>query len=102
MRKNCESAGISEFGRRCGETHHQARLTDHDVELIRELREEHKIPLGVLAEKFEVSVSLISMICNYQRRTARPVAWRQTVLRESSAGAKNNTSGTLPETDEED
>ena len=66
--KNSEYVEINEFGKRCGETHHNAKLTDHDVELIRTLRERHRIPLGVLAEKFETSIGNISNICNYRRR----------------------------------
>lgn len=66
--KNSEYVEINEFGKRCGETHHNAILTDHDIELIRTLRERHRIPLGVLAEKFEVSISHISNICNYRKR----------------------------------
>lgn len=68
--KNSEYVEISENGRRCGETHHNAKLTDQDVEWIRELRFDHKIPVGVLAEKFEVSESTISDICNFRRRSS--------------------------------
>lgn len=66
--KNSEYVEINEFGKRCGETHHNATLTDHEVELIRELRFNHRIPLGVLAEKFETSVGNISNICTFRRR----------------------------------
>ena len=66
--ENCNYVEINELGARCGETHPRSTLTDADVELIRVLREEHDIPLGVLAEKFEVSIGHISNICNYRRR----------------------------------
>ena len=82
----CESAqnyklvGISEFGSRVGETHHRAKLTDHDVDLIRELREEHKLTYEALAEKFECSKSTIRDICRYRRRWQRPDRWKKVAL----------------------
>ena len=73
--KNYEYVEINELGRRCGEKHHRSTLTDHDIELIRELRERHRIPLGVLAEKFETSIGHISNICNYRRRNQVVTEW---------------------------
>lgn len=91
--KNSKLAGFSELGRRCGESHHQAVLTDHEVELIRTLRLEHKIPLGVLAEKFEVTKGYISLICTFQRRVTPAVEWRRAVVDDSSAHADNPSPG---------
>jgi antitoxin component HigA of HigAB toxin-antitoxin module len=82
----CESAqnyklvGISEFGSRVGETHHRAKLTDHDVDLIRELREDHGLTYQCLAEKFECSKSTIRDICRYRRRWQRPDRWKKVAL----------------------
>lgn len=58
---------INERGLRVGEDHQNAKLTDQDVECIRELNRQG-IGYGALAEKFEVSKSLIAKICTYQRR----------------------------------
>lgn len=69
--------GISESGSRVGETHHRSRLTDHDVDLIRELREDHGLTYQALAEKFECSKSTIRDICRYRRRWQRPVSWKR-------------------------
>lgn len=66
--KTSEYVEINDLGRRCGETHHNATLSDHDVELIRTLRLEHRMPLRILAEKFEVSISTICDICKFRRR----------------------------------
>jgi ribosome-binding protein aMBF1 (putative translation factor) len=52
-------------------------LTDRDVDLIRELHEEHGLSYGVLAGKFEVSKSVIRDICRYRRRTERPIRWKK-------------------------
>ena len=40
-------------GHRAGEDHPRARLPDADVEIIRELHEQHGLGYGTLAEKFE-------------------------------------------------
>lgn len=58
---------VNERGCRVGQFHLKASLTDHEVELIRQLNEEG---LGYqrLAEKFGVGKSTIQMICTYQRR----------------------------------
>ena len=72
--------GLSELNKRCGETHPRARLTDHDVDLIRELREEHKLTYEALAEKFECSKSTIRDICRYRRRWQRPDRWKKVAL----------------------
>lgn len=55
-------------GYRIGETHHNAKLTDHEVELIRALREEG-IKIVEIAKKFECTPSNISAITNYRTRT---------------------------------
>jgi len=50
-----------------GEAHYRARLTDHEVELIRQLREQG-MSLNKLAEKFDSYRSTIKGICDYKRR----------------------------------
>jgi len=69
--------GINEKGLRVGEDHHRAKLTDHDVELIRELHEEHGLGYRTLAKKFEVSRSLIRHICKYTLRCQFAAAWKK-------------------------
>lgn len=70
--------GISEQGKRCGETHPRARLSDHDVDLIRELRETHGLTYQAIADKFEISKSTVRDLCKYRRRCERPVRWKRT------------------------
>lgn len=61
-------------GRRKGEHHHKAKLTNHEVELMRRLHEEH--PVGhpdhmgcrKLAKMFEVSVRQVWRVCTYRNR----------------------------------
>jgi hypothetical protein len=63
---------LSVEGQRCGETHPNARLTDHDVELMRQLHEDG-MPCSVIAEKFECARTTVSGIVNYSHRIAIPM-----------------------------
>ena len=67
--KKVATTGLSKRGKgwRVGETHHRAKLTDHDVELIRLLRE-GGMKIVEIARKFECSPSNISQITNYRHR----------------------------------
>jgi len=51
-----------------GEKHHRARLSDKEVELMRELREKYKLTYKVLGEKFETNKHTVASICNYRSR----------------------------------
>ena len=51
-----------------GQHHPKAKLTDNDVEVIRELHDEGGIGYKQIAEKFEVSKSCIAAICTYRTR----------------------------------
>lgn len=53
--------------RRGGENHHNAVLTDGEVELLRKYREEGMTWLQ-LVEKFEVPKRTVRDICAYKRR----------------------------------
>jgi hypothetical protein len=72
---------VDENNRPIGEAHHRAKLTDAEVDLIRELREpsDGAKPLGVreIAQKFEVAPSTVSDIVNYLKRATTPVGWRR-------------------------
>ncbi len=52
---------------RRGENHPKAKLTDHEVELMRQMREQG-YGYKKLSEKFETSVRTIRDICNYDTR----------------------------------
>ena len=54
-------------GHRVGESHNRAKLTDHDVELIRQLHEGGMKQI-VIAKKFDCSPANISEIVNYRHR----------------------------------
>lgn len=54
-------------GRRSGENHHNAILTDGEVELLRKCREDGMTWVA-LAEKFEIAKRTVRDICSYKRR----------------------------------
>jgi DNA-directed RNA polymerase specialized sigma24 family protein len=54
-------------GRVIGAAHHHARLSNHDVELILELREQG-LSYRQIADKFQVARSTVSDICSGRRR----------------------------------
>lgn len=67
--------GINERGLRVGEDHQNAKLTDAEVEMIRELHNEG-LSYKTLAVKFDVSKSLIRYIVQYKRRGQVATEWR--------------------------
>lgn len=66
---------VNERGLRVGESHQNSKLTDSEVELIRQLHEDG-LSYKKLAEKFEVSKSLIAAICRYERRNQAVERWK--------------------------
>ncbi len=54
--------------RRKGQHHYKAKLTDHEVELMRKMHEEEKCSYNFLAKIFEVSKVHVQMLCTYRRR----------------------------------
>ena len=69
---------INEFGRRVGQSHPAAKLTDRDVELMLTLRALNSVvwTYDKLAEKFEVSKSQVRNICLGRKRWQVPSEWK--------------------------
>lgn len=68
--------GVGESGHRVGEDHGRAKLTDHEVELIRQLAESgmgHR----EIAVKFEISRGTVGDIVSFRRRAAYAVRWKR-------------------------
>lgn len=70
---------VNEKGLRIGEDHQRARLTNHEVDLIRQLHEDLINPLGyrVLSKMFEVNKTTIRRICNYQMHNQTVAKFRK-------------------------
>lgn len=82
---------IADNGRRVGESHPKAKLTDHDVDLIRELatqRDDHGrvtkqgLSYTILARKFEVGKSVIQKIVECSRRAVPAVRFKRVLAGE--------------------
>lgn len=68
-----KTVAVNDAGLRVGEDHPNAKLTDAEVERIRELHEVEGLSYSVLAEKFEQSKGAIAKICKYERRAQTAV-----------------------------
>lgn len=70
-----EMQPVSAAGKPLGEAHGRAKITDREVELIREL---HERGLGYrkLAFKFEISRSHVRRIVFFEGRATTPAGWR--------------------------
>jgi len=68
---------LNDAGRRIGQDHPKAKLTDHEVEMIRQLHDEGW-GYRRLARVFEVSRTCIAELCRYENR-AQIVARFRTV-----------------------
>jgi DNA invertase Pin-like site-specific DNA recombinase len=67
---------LNEKGLRVGETHVNAKLTDAQVEQIREANTQG-VSYRLLADRFGHSKSAIAKICRYERRNQIPVNWKK-------------------------
>jgi len=76
--------GIDERGNRVGEDHPRAKLSDHEVELIRELHE-GGMSCAEIARKFEVAKSTVSLIVNFKRRATAPMGFRRVRMTDGAA-----------------
>jgi predicted DNA-binding protein (UPF0251 family) len=66
---------INERGLRIGDDHHNAKLTDAEVEFIRVMHE-GGLSYKKLADKFEVGKSTIADIVKFRRRGQMASGWR--------------------------
>lgn len=69
---------IGETGKRIGESHGRAKLTDHEVELVRTLWEEG-MPASEIAVKMEISKKYVYELVNFKYRASLVAQWRKVV-----------------------
>ena len=67
---------LNERGNRIGESNPRAIMSDHDIDLLLQLREEG-YSYGWLATKFECSKSAVQWYCNGGRRCQQPARTKQ-------------------------
>ena len=68
---------INERGKLIGQGHQFAKLTDEQVDRIRDLHEDHDLTYDQLAAMYQVSKSCIAGICQYRRRAQTPFGWKK-------------------------
>lgn len=60
---------IGEYGKRIGESHGRAKLTDHEIDLVRQLKEQG-MPAAEIADKMEISKRYVYKLANFERRAS--------------------------------
>lgn len=73
---------VNENGRRIGEDHPRSKLSDEQVDRIRDLHEYHDMTYEQLAAMYQVPKTTIASICQYMRRAQTPFGWKK--LREET------------------
>lgn len=68
---------LDERGFRIGETHHNATVTDAQVERIRDLYEYENWNVAQISEHLGISKNTIIKIVRYERRISTPHRWRR-------------------------
>lgn len=71
---------VDENGLRIGETHPNAKLTDAQVDEMRDLRENDGLTYDQLAERFGVPYITVQKICTYARRASTIARWKVLLL----------------------
>jgi DNA-binding transcriptional regulator YiaG len=71
---------VDENGLRIGETHPNAKLTDAQVDEMRDLREHSGWSYDQLAERFDVPYITVQKICTYERRASTIARWKVLLL----------------------
>ena len=86
-RQTAGVVAVNDRGRRIGEDHHNAILSNMEVELLLDLREREEWSYTRLARKFEIAKSTAADYCKGRRR-AQTVAGHR-VVRVSAASARS-------------
>lgn len=77
------TVAVNDRGYRIGEDHHNAKLTNHEVELIIEIYEPWKTSMQDIADKFDISKSQVRNIVNGVKRNQTPFDYRSVHLIDS-------------------
>jgi Mor family transcriptional regulator len=72
---------VNALGRRVGDSHHNAKLTDAEVDMLLNLHEEGW-GYKKLSAKFELSKTSVRNICNGRTRCQVPTQWRKVFVKE--------------------
>lgn len=67
---------VNEYGRRIGETHHNAHIPDHVVDEIRARHEDHRRGYLEISMEFDIALNTVRKICTYERRAQTPARFK--------------------------
>jgi hypothetical protein len=67
---------VNERGRRIGERHHNATISDETVQALRDRHEEDGAGYKQLCREFGMTLTTVRKICCYQRRAQTPARWK--------------------------
>jgi hypothetical protein len=88
MGKKYRMVAITDQGLRMGEDHPNAKLTNEQIDRIRDLHEDHDLNYRQLAEMFGVSKGMIAGVCQYRRRALTPFGWKKLEFEDEEDRAK--------------
>jgi hypothetical protein len=68
---------VNERGCRIGQDHPRAKFSDHEIELMRRLHEEHGFGYRRIAAKFNASFAYAGRVCRYLVRNQTPARFKR-------------------------
>jgi ribosome-binding protein aMBF1 (putative translation factor) len=68
---------LNEAGRRIGESHPRAKLSNETVDKIREYHEDLGWSYERIKRKMNIAYETIARICRYEMRAQTPTQWRR-------------------------
>lgn len=89
--------GVDDKGNVLGEARHRAKLSDADVELIRDIYDEGLASYATLAGVFGVKKATIYDIVNFRRRATTPAAYKTVLAAERKPMPKDRLEQLLGE-----
>ena len=72
---------VNERGRRIGETHHNALISDAVVDLMRDRHEDDGVGYRKISREFNVALTTVRKICTYERRAQTAERWKTIKVR---------------------
>jgi len=76
---------VNERGRRIGETHHNALISDALVDEMRGRHEDDGLGYRKIAREFSVALTTVRKICTYERRAQTAERWKTIRVRKAKA-----------------
>ena len=89
-RRRVVFVAVNEFGFRIGQYHPNAKLSDDQIDQIRDMREEQNMRYTDIAAIVGLSKGAIAKICRYERRAQTPERWKK-IVKDDDASSDGQT-----------